>query len=358
MKITVSVTNDLVTDQRVHKVCTSLHEAGYEVKLVGRKFRYSQPLARSYQTRRMRLFFNRSFLFYAEYNIRLFFLLLFDKADILLANDTDSLPANFAASKIKRKKLIFDAHEMFPEVPEVVDRPFVKKCWTKIEDHLFPRLDRAYTVCQSIADLYNEKYNLNMQVVRNIPLAGQDKAIVPAIDKQNKKIILYQGAVNIGRGIDRIIDAMPYLDDFLFYVVGDGDCLADLRKSVQDKQLDDKVKFTGRVPFEDLPAYTASADIGVNLLDNKGLNYYYALPNRIFDYIRHTIPILANDFPEVRRIISHYRVGKLIDHFEPEYLASVIREMVSEAKNKEGFALANKELTWENESLVLLKMID
>ena len=358
MKIIVSVTNDLVTDQRVHKVCTSLHEAGYEVKLVGRKFRYSQSLARSYQTRRMRLFFNRSFLFYAEYNIRLFFLLLFEKADILLANDTDSLPANFAVSKIKRKKLIFDAHEMFPEVPEVVDRPFVKKCWTKIEDLIFPQLDRAYTVCQSIADLYNEKYNLNMQVVRNIPLAGQDKAIVPAIDKQNKKIILYQGAVNIGRGIDRIIDAMPYLDDFLFYVVGDGDCLADLRKSVRDKQLDDKVKFTGRVPFEDLPAYTASADIGVNLLDNKGLNYYYALPNRIFDYIRHTIPILANDFPEVRRIISHYRVGKLIDHFEPEYLASVIREMVSEAKNKEGFALANKELTWENESLVLLKMID
>ncbi|MDL2323188.1 glycosyltransferase [Bacteroidales bacterium OttesenSCG-928-A17] len=358
MKITVSVTNDLVTDQRVHKVCTTLQEAGYEVKLVGRKFRDSLPVDRIYRTRRMRLFFNRSFWFYAEYNIRLFFYLLTDTSDIFLSNDTDSLPANYLASKIKRKKLVFDAHEMFPEVPEVIDRKFVKKCWTWIEDRIFPRLKYTYTVCQSIADVYNEKYGIRMKVVRNIPIAQQNETITPAFDKGNKKIILYQGAVNIGRGIEQLIDAMPYLEeDYLFYVIGDGDSLNDLRQKVRIMQLEDRVIFTGRLSFNQLPAYTVCADIGVNLLENRGLNYYFALPNRIFDYIRENIPILANDFPEVSRIISHYQVGRLIDNYEPEYLASVIREMVHEEKNETGFALANAELSWENESRILLKII-
>jgi len=358
MKITVSVTNDLVTDQRVHKVCSSLQEAGYEVKLIGRKFKNSPDVNRDYRTYRMRLLFNHSFWFYSEYNLRLFFYLLFDKADIFLSNDTDSLPANYLASGIKKKKLIFDAHEMFPEVPELVDRKRVKSFWTKIEDWIFPRLKNSYTVCQSIADVYNERYKINMQVVRNIPFSGKEESLIPAIDKQNKKIILYQGAVNVGRGIEQLIDAMLYLDDdFIFYVVGDGDCLESLRKKVRKMQLENKVKFTGRIPFEKLPAYTICADIGVNLLENKGLNYYYALPNRIFDYMRQNVPVLANDFPEVKKIISDYQIGKLIDNYDPEYLASVIKEMVSETKDEKNFVRANAELTWENESRTLLKII-
>ena len=357
MKITVSVTNDLVTDQRVHKVCTSLNEAGYTVKLVGRKFRNSGSLKRKYQIHRMRLFFNHSFLFYAEYNIRLFFLLLFDNADLFLSNDTDSLPANYLASRIKRKNLVFDAHEMFPEVPELVNRKFVKKCWTQIENWIFPKLKYSYTVCQSIADVYNVRYGINMQVVRNIPFSQQNEEFVPAIDKQDKKIILYQGAVNMGRGIEYLIETMPYLNNCILYVIGDGDCLGTLQKKVLEMQIKDRVVFTGRIPFEQLPAYTVCADVGVNILENKGLNYYYALPNRIFDYIRKNIPILANDFPEVRRIVSHYQVGTLIDHYEPEFLASVLREIISEPKNEAGFTLANAELSWENESQVLLKII-
>ncbi|GHT07596.1 glycosyl transferase [Bacteroidia bacterium] len=357
MKITASVTNDLVTDQRVHKVCTTLSQNGYDVKLVGRKFRDSKALQRAYRIDRMRLLFKRSAFFYAEYNIRLFFYLLFDKADIYLSNDTDSLPANYLAAKIRRKPLVFDAHEMFPEVPEVTQRKLVKAVWTKIEDWIFPHLKNTYTVCQSIADIYNRKYGINMQVVRNIPPAEQTTYTQPAIDTQGKKILLYQGAVNVGRGIEWVIDTMPYLDDFLFYVVGDGDVLSDLKEKVNRQNLNDRVIFTGRIPFEELPAYTACANIGINLLENKGLNYYYALPNRIFDYIRKNIPVLATDFPEIRRIVAHYSIGTLVDNYEPKFLAATIRQMANEEKNTKGFEAANAELSWENESETLLKIM-
>ncbi|MDR1632068.1 MAG: glycosyltransferase [Dysgonamonadaceae bacterium] len=355
MRITVSVTNDLVTDQRVHKVCTTLARNGYEVKLVGRKFRNSLLLERIYQTDRLRLLFNRSALFYVEYNIRLFFYLLFDKTDLFLSNDTDSLPANYLASKIRRKPLVFDAHEMFPEVPEVTDRKFVKRVWTKLEDWMFPHLKHCYTVCQSIADYYNLRYKINMEVVRNIPPACEHEDAI--VFSHSQKIILYQGAVNIGRGIEWVIDAMPYLDDFVFYVVGDGDILQQLKERVNRMKLNEKVIFTGRVPFEALPAYTACADIGVNLLENKGLNYYYSLPNRIFDYMRMHVPILTSDFPEIRRIVGHYGIGTLVNHYEPQFLAETIKQMFAQGKNEAGFAAANAGLSWENESEILLQVI-
>ncbi|MDR3219550.1 MAG: glycosyltransferase [Dysgonamonadaceae bacterium] len=359
MRITVSVTNDLVTDQRVHKVCTTLSQNGYDVKLVGRRFKDSKPLLRSYQTFRMRLLFNRSAFFYAEYNIRLFFYLLFAKTDIYLSNDTDTLPANYLAAKIRHKPMVFDAHEMFPEVPEVTGRKFVKAIWTSIEDRIFPQLKNTYTVCRSIADIYNRKYGINMQVVRNIPPAGQARytSRFPEEKAQEKKMILYQGAVNLGRGIESMIDAMPYLDDCLFYVVGDGDVLTELKEKVKRMNLNDKVIFTGRIPFEKLPDYTACADVGINLLENKGLNYYYSLPNRIFDYIRQNIPILACDFPEVRNIVAQYGIGILTDNYEPQNLAFLVEKLIAEGKNTAGFEAANADLTWENESQTLLKIM-
>ena len=358
MKIILSVTNDLVTDQRVHKVCTSLSENGYEVKLLGRKMKNSSDLNRNYKTNRFRLIFNKSFLFYAEYNIRLFFYLLFEKTDIYLSNDTDTLLANYLASCIRRKPLVFDAHEMFPEVPEVVNRKRVKLFWTALENWIFPKLKYCYTVCQSIADVYNRKYSIDMRVIRNIPFAKKEKNECEFLRKeQDKKIILYQGAVNVGRGIDRVIDAMPYLDDFVFYVVGGGDILEEMKDKVKRQNLEDKVFFTGQVPFEQLPGYTAYADIGVNFLENKGLNYYYSLPNRIFDYIRSEIPILSVDFPEIRKIVQQYGIGLLINDYSPENIAKAIKQLSTSEKNKTGFQKANEELTWENEAIILTEMM-
>ena len=138
--IILSVTNDLVTDQRVHRSCTALCEAGYDVTLIGRRLPDSVPVKRQYRTIRMRLLFRKKAVFYAEYNFRLFLRLLFSRADAFYANDTDTLPANYFAAFLRRKPLFFDAHEMFPEVPELVGRPRVKHFWTRIEDYIFPNL--------------------------------------------------------------------------------------------------------------------------------------------------------------------------------------------------------------------------
>src|SRR6056297_1687310 len=171
-RIIVSVTSDLVSDNRVHKVCTTLHHAGFNVLLAGRKLPQSLPLAsRSYDTRRFRLLFRKGPLFYLCFNLRLLFFLLVSKADVLLANDLDALPANFLASKVKRCPLVYDSHELFPEVPELVDRPRIKRIWEWLERKMVPGLAHAFTVRESIARYYREKYGTSFRVVRNVPRA-------------------------------------------------------------------------------------------------------------------------------------------------------------------------------------------
>ena len=357
-RIIISVSNNLETDQRVNKVASTLHNNGFEVLLVGLQNRYSDVSSFPFATKKLSIFFKTGFLFYAEFNIRLFFFLLFSRCDILLANDTDTVIPNFLISKIRRKKLIIDLHELFPEVPGVTNRKFVKKIWTIIENAIFPRIKTGYTVCRSIADYYEEKYGMQLKVVRNVPVKRAFTGNVEMPEYDGKKIILYQGATNEGRGIEWVIDAMPYINDAIFIIVGKGDMYDELVEKVKKMQLCDRVIFKGIVPFQELPAYTSCADLGVCLLEKKGLSYYYSLPNRVFDFMQVHVPLLATDFPEIANILNLYGTGRLINHYEPEYLAGVICEMLAQPQNHTLYEKAHDEFNWEKEEKVLLDVFE
>ena len=355
-RIILSVTNDLSGDRRVLKVAHSCYDNGYDVLLVGRKLKSSVPLNLPFKYKRLRLVFNHTALFYAEYNIRLFFLLLFSKADILLSNDTDTLLANFLISKIRGKKLVFDAHEIFPEVPELTYRPKIKHVWEKIEDWIFPHLKHCYTVCHSISDYYNQKYNISMKVIRNVPYFSKynEKKL---LDYAGKKIIIYQGALNIGRGLEWVIDAMPLVENAVLVIIGDGDIYNELKERVNKLQLDKKVIFLGRISGTELYRFTAAADLGLCLLENRGLNYYYSLPNRIFDYLHAGVPVLATDFPEIAHFVRNNNTGILVNRYEPEYLAELINNFFAKGFDRTHFTEIAKKLCWENEEKILLEII-
>ena len=355
-KAIVCVTNDLTTDQRVHKTCLTLQKCGYFVVKYGRILPESIPIQRPYQTVRKRLWFRKGPAFYAEYNIRLFFYLLFSKVDLIVANDVDTIPAAFLIASIRRKEFLFDAHELFSEVPELVNRPFIKKCWQKIEDWILPHISNSMTVCQSIADHYRNKYHIDMKVVRNVPLF-KTALRTNRLSQEDKKIILYQGALNVGRGLEWVFNAMPMIDNALLVIIGDGYTRNELETLAVNLKIENKVKFLGAIQGELLHEYTASADIGLCLLERIGLNYYYALPNRIFDYLQAGVPVLASRFPEITKIVDTYQTGVLIDHYEPEFLAETIHQMLANPMDTSHFPDVAKKLCWENEEKVLISII-
>lgn len=365
-RVIVSVINDLVTDQRVDKVCRNLTRNGFEVLLVGRRKRDSMPMdERPYKTHRMRLAFEKGPLFYAEYNIRLFLLLLFKKAGLLLSNDLDTLLPNYLISKLKNIDLVYDSHELFTETPEVIHRKFVKNTWESIERSIVPKLKDAYTVNGSIADIFRQKYNVDFKVVRNIPAGRGTKNNVSRSElelPEDKKIILLQGAgINIQRGSEELIEAVQFLDkSYLLLIVGGGDVIHILKKTVKEKGLDDKVWFRDKMPPEKLFRYTANADLGITIDKDTNLNYRYSLPNKLFDYIHAGIPVLASDLPEIAKIVREYKVGDFIPDHQPESIANKISEMLSDEEKlrdwKENIKFAAGALVWENEEKTLNKI--
>lgn len=352
----------MVTDNRVHKVATSLQNMGFEPVLVGRILPESRPVERTYPTHRMKLLFRKGPLFYFEYNVRLFFCLLFLKIDVFVANDLDTLPANYLVSRLRRKPLVYDSHEYFTEVPELVNRPRVKAIWTKIEMALVPKVNAAYTVCESIAEVYRNKYGVDFKVVRNLPVRAKSSNSDPMtrshrITSDTPKIILYQGALNLGRGLEDTIKAMQFIDGAELWLAGDGDLTQNLKELAVALNLESKVKFLGRLPLQELNEVTRKADLGISLEEDLGLNYRFALPNKLFDYIQAGVPVLVSDLPEMRRIVEDSGVGTYLEFSQRSELAEAIRDaLFNDEKRKvwfENMARAAIQLCWENEEKVL-----
>ena len=362
MRICISVTNDIFTDQRVNRTVHSLVRAGYAVRVVGRKRRpdltvtgYPCPV------KRFRLWCNKGPLFYAEYNIRLFLFLLFTKHDVFLACDLDTLVASYLAARIRGKPLLYDSHEYFTEVPELVGRPGVKKIWEGIEKRILPHIRFAYTVSQSIAEAYGAKYGIPMEVIFNYP-SRKKSFIQPgfSLRKGQEKIILYQGSVNTGRGLALAIMAMKFITDSRLVIIGEGDILEDLVKLTRNAGLSGSVTFTGRISMDELFTYTQQADIGISIEEDLGLNYRFALPNKLFDYIQAGLPVLVSDLPEMAALVRKYSIGKVIRTTDPSELASCISSMLNNAADrerwKENLLVASEELCWEKEEGKLLRM--
>ncbi|MCW3076443.1 MAG: glycosyl transferase group 1 [Bacteroidetes bacterium] len=361
----VSVINDLVTDNRVNKTCQVLIESGYEVILIGRVLPESLPLpAWQFKAVRMNLIFKQGPLFYLFFNLRLFLKLLFIKRDLLFANDLDTLLPNYLVSKLKKIPLVYDSHELFTEVPELINSSFKRKAWLKLERKIIPRLKNCLTVNESIAKIFENKYGVQFKVIRNIPSPLKDFKPVSRQRlnmRTDKKIIIMQGAgINIDRGAEELIEAMRYVSNAILYIIGSGDVWRILEKRILELNLREKVILIKKIPRKELMAYTYNADLGVSIDKNTNLNYFNSLPNKIFDYLHAGIPVLSSRLPELEKIISKYDVGIFIENHDPKHIASVINGLLSSDRLnqlKTNTFKAAGELNWENERQKYLEII-
>ena len=333
--VIVSVTNDLVTDNRVNKICSFLVTEGYSLTLVGRKLSRSKPLNdRNYKTKRFRLFFNKGPIFYLEFNIRLFIFLLFHKSSLLVSNDLDTLLANFLASKFKSSKLVYDTHEYFTEVPELVENPFKQKIWLSVEKWIFPKLKNVYTVNDSIAEIYSEKYKVPVHIIRNVAPnfdSLENKSRKDLGLPKDKFILIIQGSgINKRRGAEEAVDAMKYIENSLLLIIGSGDVLNELKSKVERENLKAKVSFLPKMPYSEMMQYTMNADLGLAIDHTDILNHKLALPNKFFDYIQAEIPVLATEIVEIEKIIKKYNIGYVLhDGLTAIHLADKINQIRS-----------------------------
>ena len=359
MKVLSAVINNIETDQRIDKVCNSLLKFGYEVELIGTTLRGKPLLNKSYRTAIIPIKNQESFKLYAEFNFKLFINLLLkaDKNTILLANDLDSLLPFYLVSKIKNLPLVFDSHEIFSELPSLHNRPKTKKVWKTLERFLLPRMKYFYTVSNGYGKWFEKEYGVKPEIIRNVPnlqkLKDKENFIffeLPRIP-QGYKIVLYQGALNISRGLEYTIKAMQYVDNCIFWIAGDGPIRKDLEQLVSELGLNEKVHFFGNIPPKILKTITPLAEVGISLEQDLGISYKYALPNKVFDYFQARVPILSTYLPDIKETVEKYKVGRVIEKHDEKHIAEELNIMLKQGKKYyyENLTKAAVECCWENE---------
>lgn len=357
----MATTNDQWQDQRMMRWCQTLEEAGWQVRWIGvhrnREVSLPNTPTRTYQ--RLGIWPLKGPLFYLHYNLRLLMEALRWKPTVFLSVDADTLPALRLASWLRGRALWWDAHEWFTEVPELSGRPIVRAGWTLLIRLFLRGKVQCYTVGPALAGLFHKAYGYPFRVLRNMPSRNTDSPALPLQNAPQGPYILYQGALNQGRGLEALLEAAEKGLPCPLVLAGSGDLEIALRSTVRSRGLHNKVWFTGPLPPAQLRSLTQNAWIGLNLLDHPSLSYRYSLANKFFDYAAAGLPQLGMDFPEYQALLREYPVGWGLEDCQPERIARICNELWSQPERMEGARQAclkaAERWTWENESRELLE---
>lgn len=287
-------------------------------------------------------------------------------ADIYHSNDLNTMPQGYLCSKIfrRKRKLVYDSHEVqssrtgYGEFERKVEKFFIKKA------------DIMIMTTHTRADYVRDLYKIDKpRVIHNYPFYSGDDSRTNKYDlhklldiPENQEILLYQGGVQQGRGLEQLVDAIKDMESGVVVFLGDGKLKATIKKAVNDKGLNDRVRFMDKVPVDELKYYTADAYLGFQVLNNVCFNHYSALSNKLFEYIMSQVPVIACDFPEIKRVVESEQVGICVDSHNPKEIAKAVNRLLQDKKLHDTFSknclVAREKYNWNNEKNNFVSIYD
>lgn len=358
-KVLITFLGNIDYDTRCNNLFNSFSEKGYDVEFIGfdwltENFSTTKGKKTVYKLSKKSL----SLFFYLKFYSLLKLKALSKKFDIIFAEDLYCLPVCIIAGKLKGAKVIYDCRELFGFLAGLKNKKFIQKFWSWIEKLFIRKADLILTTGEMDSEFIRKQYNLhNDLVIRNLPLYKKsdfpvDYYSLLGIDK-SKKVLLYQGVVLHGRGLKMIFEFLQTSDDFVLVVLGSGEMIEYYKNLSFQMKLNDKVFFVGKIPQDKLMDYTAGGFVGLSLIENISKSYYYALPNKLFEYIMAEIPVIATDLPQMKKIIDDYKVGFAIAEGNVEQLKAVLTQLRNDqnlyAQLKLNCRTASHLLNWDGE---------
>ncbi|MFQ5568681.1 MAG: glycosyltransferase family 4 protein [Rhodothermales bacterium] len=256
-------------------------------------------------------------------------------ARIYHASDLYTLPAMHAAARQQGGRLVYDARELYPFVAATAGRPWVRWFWRMVEGRHIHRADAVFTVSDSIAEKLSRMYGVprptvlhNVPVNRDVTPSNYLRAQTGA--SPETVVLLHQGHIQKGRGCALLADAMRDIPGAVLVFLGGGPLKPVLQQQVETTGLHHRIYFLDPVPPDALLPITASADIGITLLEDTCLNHRFALPNKLFEYVMAGLPVLASDLPEIRGVVDTFGVGCLVDPADRTGLVKTLQRMVDD----------------------------
>ncbi len=354
-------------DTRVNNLYRTFHEKGYKTRVISFDWLTSGFISEKGDISVFKLGKKSSLVFYLRFAYILSRELLFTKADIIFAEDIYTLPFSVIFGKLKGAKIFYDSREVYGHLAGLVNKKKVQILLSRVEKIFIKYVYKVITTGELDSAYIKSEYpKHNPVTIRNLPYIP---VITGPFDFRqyykldNKiKILLYQGVILHGRGLRLIFDVIGGIENCIIVIIGGGEYEGHYRNLAIEKKIEDRVYFFGKISQNELLNYTAGADIGLSVIENLSLSYYYALPNKMFEYIITGVPVLASNFPQLKTIIDKYNVGLYIDPEKIDDFKNTLQRMVNDddlrKKLSENCFEAGKELNWEKEIKKLLMIIE
>jgi len=356
-RILLLVSTDITFDQRVQRTARTLTGLGAYVHIIGRKLPASVAVDwPEIQIHRLELSALSGPRMYFQLNQRMYKSARGAQWDIVVSNDFDTLLAGYRISRASHAAWVLDAHEHFIEVPELIGRDSKRYAWHALGLWASKRLDAAYTVSDSLSRILTSTYGISFSTIENRPWYRSD---FREIDPE-PRLLFYQGALNRGRGLETAILAMREMPNYKLQLAGDGDIRGELEALVRRYHLSDRIELLGRISPDKLDDHTARAWLGLNLLEGQGLNYYYSLANKFFDYAQWGVPSVNPSFPEYKKYQKRYGGCLLLEHLNPSQFKSAVFSLEDDpeaySRLKAGALKMKAECHWETQISELEKI--
>lgn len=362
-------------DSRVIKEATSLTNNGYNVTVV---YSSDKDVCKDYvfKIRRIKKYPESNviilkFLFHFLKLINILFIGIKIKPDVCHVHDLNTLIEGFLIAFFSKSKLVYDSHELFYATS--YKTKFMLNFCKRVEKLLSNRIDAIITVSKPISKKIIENIGKKKKViiVRNcvekhkIKKSNVFRKMFPELE--NRIILLAQGIVAPFKFDDMILEAINKVENVALVILGNiyegniyegykDEFLRKIHSGVKNK----KVYYLNAVDRDMLLHYTASADIGLILHKNVSLNNYFALPNRLFEYISCGLPILSTDMLEIKRIIKKYGLGETYEYGSKESFLSQLKKIINAENYKEYCENSKKAfekyLNWEREEEKLFRL--
>jgi len=284
-------------------------------------------------------------------------------ADIYHANDLNTLPQAIVCSKLrlKPKPLIYDSHEVQSDRtgynPKTIKRieSFMLKFVDQmiVENHTRAKYNEdIYGFYPKTLYNYSEKYNIEEK-----PQINLHKKI--GIN-EDEKILLYQGGLQQGRGLELLIEAMDEIEEGHLLFIGGGKLTQPLKEQAEASKQAYRIHFLDKVPFQELPSYTREAYLGFQVLQNICFNHYSASSNKLFEYMMAHVPVISCDFPEIKKVVEETNTGLVVDSHNASEIANTVNQLVKDTSLRnqlsENTKQAKEIYNWNNEKSKLLEV--
>ena len=367
-KVLITFLGNINYDTRCKNLFDTFNTNGYEVEFLGFDWLTKGFVEEQGDISIIKLkkgLFPISFYLKFIWNIKL--KLITNRSSIIFAEDIYTLPFAVIFSKLKHATVYYDSRELFGYLAGLKDKKLKQSFWKLVEKFFINKADYVMVTGKLDGEFLSKEYKIkNLILLRNFPRYYKPEKKIDLHShlqiEKSKKIILYQGVLLKGRGIEKVFEVLKELPEYVFVIAGSGEFEDYYKRLSEEMKLNEQVYFLGKLTQEELPKVTAAADVGIALIENLSTSYYYALPNKLFEYIMAEVPVIVSNLPQMKEVIEKYDVGFAVDTDNRDELIIAIKKLFKDKSlyesKKQNCRIASQELNWEKEVTVLLKTLN